>query len=79
MKTVAAALAGAAALIGGGVALTGAMQSPPAAAQQRLVWLEQNWTPEQRKEYHHMSQGTATIPVPMPGSWRWSSRRGAAC
>ena len=30
----------------------------------RTVWLDQGWTPDQRRWYHHASQGTSTIPVP---------------
>ncbi len=29
------------------------------------MWLEQGWTPAQRDRYHHLSQGTATLPVPV--------------
>lgn len=31
---------------------------------ERIVWLDQGWTAEQRLWYHHASQGTSTIPVP---------------
>jgi mono/diheme cytochrome c family protein len=46
-----------------------AQQSPVAAGsvQQRAVWLDQNWNDSDRADYHHASQGTATIPVPY--SW----------
>jgi mono/diheme cytochrome c family protein len=46
-----------------------AQQSPVAAGsvQQRAVWLDQNWSDSDRADYHHASQGTATIPVPY--SW----------
>lgn len=33
----------------------------------KIVWLDQGWTPEQRQWFHHVSQGTSTIPVPY--SW----------
>ncbi|WP_207483975.1 di-heme-cytochrome C peroxidase [Arenibaculum pallidiluteum] len=36
-------------------------QYPPPA---RLVLLEQQWTPEQRRWFHHVSQGTATFGIP---------------
>ena len=29
------------------------------------MWLEQGWTPAERDRYHHRSQGTATLPVPL--------------
>ncbi|HEX8625148.1 MAG TPA: di-heme-cytochrome C peroxidase [Allosphingosinicella sp.] len=43
-----------------------AQQSPVSAGsvQQRPVWLDQNWSEEDRAGYHHASQGTATIPIP---------------
>lgn len=31
------------------------------------VWLEQNWDRELRQKYHHISQGTRTLPIPL--SW----------
>lgn len=31
------------------------------------VWLEQTWSQETRDEYHHISQGTRTLPIP----YRW--------
>jgi hypothetical protein len=37
---------------------------PVVPAPERVVWLEQNWTPAQRQWFHHVSQGTATLPVP---------------
>jgi hypothetical protein len=43
-----------------------AQQSPVAAGApaREVVWLDQNWSPEQRSWYHHASQGTSTIPIP---------------
>jgi hypothetical protein len=40
---------------------------PSEAKPDRIVWLNQGWTPEQRQWYHYASQGTSTIPVPY--SW----------
>jgi mono/diheme cytochrome c family protein len=65
------ALSGTAAVVA--VATSGgrlAAQGSPVAAgslQQRPVWLDQNWSDSDRADYHHASQGTATIPVPY--SW----------
>jgi mono/diheme cytochrome c family protein len=43
-----------------------AMPDIPAYGPQRsAVWLEQGWTPGERERYHHRSQGTATLPVPL--------------
>jgi hypothetical protein len=71
MRHFALALAGTAAIVaaatsGGPLA---AQESPVASGslQQRPVWLDQNWNDRDRSEYHHASQGTATIPVPY--SW----------
>lgn len=47
-----------------------AQPTPPsalAAGGGQVVWLEQNWTEEQRRRYQHQSQGTLTLPV--PASW----------
>lgn len=30
----------------------------------QVVWLDQNWSDQERYWYHHASQGTATIPMP---------------
>ncbi len=40
---------------------------PTYAKPSRIVWLDQGWAPDQRRWYHHASQGTSTIPVPY--SW----------
>lgn len=40
---------------------------PTNAKPDRILWLDQGWTPQQRQWYHHASQGTSTIPVPY--SW----------
>jgi hypothetical protein len=37
---------------------------PPAPRPAGPVWLDQNWTPDQRDRYHHESQGTLTLPIP---------------
>jgi hypothetical protein len=37
---------------------------PDRAPAKRAVWLDQNWTTEDRHWFHHASQGTATFPVP---------------
>jgi mono/diheme cytochrome c family protein len=44
--------------------LAGTGEAQPA---QQIVWPEQGWTPEVRQAFHHQSQGTATIPIPV--SW----------
>ena len=33
-------------------------------SQREINWLDQNWSAEMRDEYHNMTQGTATFPVP---------------
>jgi mono/diheme cytochrome c family protein len=40
---------------------------PSGAVAANYVWLEQNWGPDQRRRYHHQSQGTLTFPI--PSSW----------
>src|SRR4051812_2023003 len=40
---------------------------PQAPAVKQSVWLNQNWTPDDRFWFHHTSQGTSTFPVPY--SW----------
>ena len=37
---------------------------PDRAPAKSAVWLDQNWTTEDRHWFHHASQGTATFPVP---------------
>jgi RoxA-like, cytochrome c-like len=37
---------------------------PDRAPAKRAVWLDQNWTTEDRHWFHHASQGTMTFPVP---------------
>jgi mono/diheme cytochrome c family protein len=37
---------------------------PHLGPTQRAVWLDQNWSTEDRHWFHHASQGTATFPVP---------------
>jgi hypothetical protein len=60
-----AGLAVAATLAGQGAAQpSGSGKASPAGTP---TWLDQNWTEEQRRRYHHQSQGTLTIPV--PASW----------
>lgn len=46
------------------LALGGCSQPPERAAPERSVWLDQNWSAEQRSWFHHASQGTATLPLP---------------
>ena len=41
-----------------------APEVPPLQLTEKSVWLEQNWTPEQRQWFHYASQGTATLPLP---------------
>ncbi len=38
---------------------------PPADAPVRQVSLDQQWTPEQSRWFHHVSQGTATFGIPL--------------
>ncbi len=61
------ALMGATALFG--VAMAGrsgaTIPKPPSfAAPTRTVWLDQGWGDRERAWYHHVSQGTDTIPIP---------------
>ena len=44
--------------------LASCTQLPEAPVATKAVWLEQNWTAAQRQWFHHVSQGTATLPVP---------------
>jgi len=37
---------------------------PDTPATKAAVWLDQNWSTEDRHWFHHASQGTATFPVP---------------
>lgn len=37
---------------------------PKATPIKEVRWLEQNWSPEERFWFHHVSQGTSTLPVP---------------
>jgi RoxA-like, cytochrome c-like len=37
---------------------------PPATKIEKAYWLSQNWSARDRYWFHHMSQGTATFPVP---------------
>ncbi|WP_407160399.1 di-heme-cytochrome C peroxidase [Bradyrhizobium sp. STM 3557] len=37
---------------------------PPRKVTESAYWLEQNWRTEDRHWFHHVSQGTATFPVP---------------
>ena len=45
------------------------------AAAGKAVWLEQNWTAQQRDWFYHTEQGTQTFGIRTSGSLRWSSRR----
>lgn len=50
--------------------LVGQLVAPPLPARtvaREAYWLEQNWALEDRHWFHHVSQGTATFPVPY--SW----------
>ncbi|WP_293268859.1 di-heme-cytochrome C peroxidase [Neptunomonas sp.] len=40
---------------------------PEATTASERVWLDQNWDPAVSKKYHHISQGTRTLPIPL--SW----------
>ena len=46
------------------VFVPGIPQSPPV---KEVRWLEQGWSSDERFWFHHVSQGTATLPVP----YRW--------
>lgn len=37
---------------------------PELAQSNEQVWLEQNWSAETRARFHHISQGTRTLPIP---------------
>ena len=39
---------------------------PKPAKVTEQVWLDQNWDPATREQYHHISQGTRTLPIPYP-------------
>lgn len=39
-------------------------QLPPAPQRTKTVAIEQNWSSETRRRFHHISQGTSTFPVP---------------
>ena len=47
-----------------GLGLAACTPLPVVPVAERTVWLPQNWTAEQRRWFHHVSQGTATLPVP---------------
>ncbi len=49
-------------LIAAIVSCTAVEPEPPAVS--RTLWLDQNWSAEQRQWYHHASQGTATFGIP---------------
>ncbi len=42
-----------------------APQLPPATEERPQVWLQQNWNKGQESRFHHASQGTQTIPIPL--------------
>lgn len=69
-STHTALLAGSAALLA--VALpfggrAGSQDLPVYSAPKGMVWLEQNWDDRQRAQFHNVSQGTVTLPI--PASW----------
>lgn len=37
---------------------------PQYASLGQMVWLDQGWTPQERGWFHHVSQGTDTLPIP---------------
>ena len=45
-----------------GLGACATLPRPP--TPQKVVSLPQNWTPAQAEWFHHVSQGTATLPVP---------------
>jgi len=51
------------AMMGGGL-LSGCADLPVAPPAGVVIWLAQGWTAAQRQWFHHVSQGTATLPVP---------------
>lgn len=40
------------------------VKMPSYPAVEKAVWLDQNWKPDERTRYHHLSQGTITFGVP---------------
>ncbi len=40
---------------------------PKISRAEKQVWLDQNWTPDLTQAFHHKSQGTHTLPIPL--SW----------
>lgn len=59
------------AFLAGGATLLTACSSlnnlPPQQKVADVIWLDQNWTEDQRQWFHHASQGTATLPI----SYEW--------
>lgn len=47
------------------LALTACGDLPERATTDRVVWLEQNWSEQQRHWYHHADQGTHTFLIPL--------------
>ena len=37
---------------------------PEYAKPQKIAWLDQSWTPQERQQYHHADQGTASLAIP---------------
>ena len=60
LSAAAAAISVALSVGSAGVAKPGAAPAQPSAS--RFVWLDQNWTADERADYHHASQGTLTLP-----------------
>ncbi len=59
-----AALASALLVICAAATVSCASKLPPNTPVDEVMWLDQNWSEEQRRWFHHTSQGSATIPVP---------------
>jgi mono/diheme cytochrome c family protein len=48
----------------GGRGVASPPQIPVYAASSRSLWLDQGWAPDERDWFHHVSQGTVTLPIP---------------
>ncbi len=44
--------------------LIGCSQLPTIEPSNDIVWLNQGWTAQERQKFHHISQGTMTLPLP---------------
>jgi len=44
--------------------MPGCSQLPTVESSHNIVWLDQGWTDQERDKFHHISQGTMTLPIP---------------